>query len=513
MAQLLSEEVTTDLTPSIGYQLLNIITSGMYDDPLMVYREYIQNAVDSIDLAEQQGQLQEGEGLISIQIQGQTRSICIEDTGGGLDPLTAQDVLLSIGCSSKEGTDQRGFRGIGRLGGLAYCDLLRFETRSSQEQEITVVEWDRKLLDVLLPNMKKGTELLEVVKGITRVFRRKAGREDGCHFFRVLMQKVRRFHSDRLMVIKTVRDYLSQVAPVPYDEASFSHAAKVKKHFENIPGYRSYKLMVNDKAVYRPYTDEIQVSMNVCDRISDVKLYELGDAAAPLARGWYAEMEYKGSLPASVAMRGIRVKHGNIEVGDEYFLSSAYTERRFATWVIGEIQICNRNIRPNARRDGFEQTPEFELFLEQSNALGRFLSRLCRRSSSERCVTQGAARHLQEIEVGLQSLAFFIDREHRESFLKAMREKLEKVRISMAASSNHRKLKDKCQELQLRMQSLNGCRSFLENCIDGRTVRHMDKISIVQKLMKNLYREYQNSSSVEELVQKTIFPFLKSTLK
>lgn len=35
----------------IGKHTLESLTSGMYSDPYVVYREYIQNATDSIDEA------------------------------------------------------------------------------------------------------------------------------------------------------------------------------------------------------------------------------------------------------------------------------------------------------------------------------------------------------------------------------------------------------------------------------------------------------------------------------
>ena len=34
-----------------GMYLLETLTSGMYNEPLTIYREYIQNAVDSIDIS------------------------------------------------------------------------------------------------------------------------------------------------------------------------------------------------------------------------------------------------------------------------------------------------------------------------------------------------------------------------------------------------------------------------------------------------------------------------------
>ena len=158
MVRALFEEVAEvkQKVPFIGYQILDIITSGMYDDPLMIYREYIQNAVDSIDVTVQEGQLHSGEGRISILISGLNRSVSIEDNGGGIPEANAKRILLDLGCSPKDGSGQRGFRGIGRLGGLAYCDLLRFETRSSGEKAVTVVEWDKKCLDDLKQWMLKN---------------------------------------------------------------------------------------------------------------------------------------------------------------------------------------------------------------------------------------------------------------------------------------------------------------------------------------------------------------------
>ena len=97
-----------------------MVTSGMYDEPLMVYREYVQNSVDSIDGAVEQGNLSANEGLISISVSGRERSVCIEDNGTGVSQSVAPKILLDLGCSPRN-SRQRGFRGIGRLGGLAFA--------------------------------------------------------------------------------------------------------------------------------------------------------------------------------------------------------------------------------------------------------------------------------------------------------------------------------------------------------------------------------------------------------
>ena len=52
MATLVCKEIK-DFKPEkslVGKQMLEIVTIGMYNDPCMVYREYIQNAADAIAL-------------------------------------------------------------------------------------------------------------------------------------------------------------------------------------------------------------------------------------------------------------------------------------------------------------------------------------------------------------------------------------------------------------------------------------------------------------------------------
>ena len=52
----------------IGKFTLETLTTGMYDSPKDIYREYIQNAVDSIDNAIAEGILKPGKDCIEIKI-------------------------------------------------------------------------------------------------------------------------------------------------------------------------------------------------------------------------------------------------------------------------------------------------------------------------------------------------------------------------------------------------------------------------------------------------------------
>ena len=52
----------------IGKNVIENLTTAMYEDLRIIYREYIQNSADSIDKAIQQGLLGPGEARVEIEI-------------------------------------------------------------------------------------------------------------------------------------------------------------------------------------------------------------------------------------------------------------------------------------------------------------------------------------------------------------------------------------------------------------------------------------------------------------
>jgi molecular chaperone HtpG len=510
MAEILSRFEQRQLEPVIGRQVLDIITSGMYDDPLMVYREYIQNAVDSIDLGIEKQILDSDEGEISIDISGFNRSVRIQDNGIGIPNSEAKAVLINLGSSPKEGLNLRGFRGIGRLGGLAYCDLLRFETRSGAQEEVAVVEWYKKYLDEQLKGARGEATLIEAIKKVARGYLRPPQKEDPKHFLRVEMTNVQKFHSDSLMDIERVGEYLSQVAPVSYNPSKFSFANKLNEHFSRIKDFRTYEIYLNGEQVFRPYEDGVTISNDRKDRIKDVECFEfLDNKGSSLALGWYAKTNFMASLPSQVSMRGIRVRQGNMEIGDEYFLADMYTERRFATWNIGEIHIWNHNLKPNSRRDGFEQTENYERFLEQANALGKHLSTLCRKHSLERSLNIRLECEIKSLERMVNNLKFVIDREHLESIKTKVEDSLQRIKPLIERSNGEGELRRRLQAIIKKSEKIGRSAKYLGDSLDGRTVRHIPKKELMRKVCRAVLDEYQGSKSAYELVDKILYSFLK----
>jgi hypothetical protein len=494
--------------PIIGRQLFDVITSGMYDNPLMIFREYIQNAVDSIDLGIEQGTITLSDAIIEIELNGQDRSITVMDHGIGLSKIDAHHNLRNLGCSSKEGTLQRGFRGIGRLGGLAYCDELVFETRSHSDEMVTVVTWDRIAFEKLTADNGAFVSLLETIERVSHVSSRVAEKCEPPHFFKVTLKNVHRFHSDVLMNVKAVYGYLSQVAPVTYDHQSFQFAGLIESNYSKLLDYRCYKITVNGREIKRPYSDVFNVSSEKADKISDIEFFTfLGFDETPIALGWYARTNFLASLPAFLNCRGIRVRQGNLEIGNEHFLDEAFTERRFSGWQIGEIHILNNKLRPNARRDGFEQSSHYERFLEQAHLLGRHLSGLCRKSSSERTIKVRVEITLQRLEQLFAAPTTYIDEEHYEQALEYARKSLKQIETS-ANNGAPKVLHERYSSLVKLVEERLRKPVYLDKILDGRRLRKLNKKALLTHVAKTIVTSSSNTSTANELLQKIILPFI-----
>src|SRR5215469_3808953 len=118
----------------VGKDILEVLSNAMYVDPLAIYREYVQNAADAIDEARRTGVLSPRQtGTVEIEIDIERRTVLIRDNGTGIPAAEFENRLTSFGASVKRGTNSRGFRGVGRLSGLAYCQELIFGERAINE--------------------------------------------------------------------------------------------------------------------------------------------------------------------------------------------------------------------------------------------------------------------------------------------------------------------------------------------------------------------------------------------
>ena len=130
---------------TIGIDLLKMLMLQLYSNPRCIYREYIQNALDSINEAVQLGILKRvKDGHVGIQIS--SNNVTIEDNGTGIQSALAVKYLTDIANSIKNGVNTAGLYGVGRLSGGGYCDILEFDTSYQGEGLGTVVTMDTRIL-------------------------------------------------------------------------------------------------------------------------------------------------------------------------------------------------------------------------------------------------------------------------------------------------------------------------------------------------------------------------------
>lgn len=332
-----------------GMYLLETLTSGMYNNPLSVYREYIQNSVDSIDICKNKKNK-----FVRIDLNPIEKSITIFDNASGISSKEVGSVLNGIGSSKKTGQGLRGFRGIGRLGGIAFSEQVTFRTKSSGEYIETIQTWDCNKLNSMLANKTHGKmtihELLAEVTKINKVKSTDANKS----YFEVKLDGVSSFRN-YIFDYKKVKEFISQVAPVDYNHHSFSFGETINKNLKSlVSNYCHYHILLNDKPIFKPYSDEVKVTKTGFDKIADIHFITFTIDREPAAYGWYGKRkEFIGSISKGDDSAGLRVRVGNILLGDEHLLDRCFREDRFNSYLIGEIHVIHPELIPNSRRDDF----------------------------------------------------------------------------------------------------------------------------------------------------------------
>jgi hypothetical protein len=107
----------------VGADILSVITESLYDRPIVVFREYIQNSADSI-ISERERNIVRNNAIALIWKHDD--DLYFFDNGGGIDPDQFVTKMTTIGSSDKKRENSFGYKGIGRLSGLSYCEFLEF---------------------------------------------------------------------------------------------------------------------------------------------------------------------------------------------------------------------------------------------------------------------------------------------------------------------------------------------------------------------------------------------------
>ena len=410
----------------VGREVCEIVTTGMYTDPLSFYREYIQNAVDA--LAEV-GNL--GEGTIKLAVDARERSVTMMDNGPGMEHGEAVRALVPVGDSGKRRGVDRGFRGIGRLSALAFADRVRFLTRREGDDVVTEVVWNGETLRERLRDTRGAGEVIRACVGVREV----DGGRYPAHFFEVRVEGVHRYVAGTVLNSVMVRDYVGEVCPVPMG-TEFPFSQDVEELLACDPSLASVSIVVNgrDEPITRPFGSEIKLSASKRDEFTEfepITIPAVGTTGHS-AIGWLTHSRYRGAVPRRARIRGLRLRVGNIQVGGEGVFDFLFPESRFNRWCVGEIHVVDRRLVPNARRDYLEAGPHTRNLENHLRAVCRRIARRCRDASRGRLRERKVLSALQEADDGLQLAASgYLTQSQAKEIVSRVVEDLEGVRESV----------------------------------------------------------------------------------
>jgi len=414
----------------VGKDILEILSSAMYVDPLAIYREYVQNSADAIDEARQTGVLRSNEvGAVAIELDISNRVAKIRDNGTGIPASQFETQMTAFGASAKRGRNARGFRGVGRLSGLAYCQELLFRSRFAGEPSVSELRWDCRKTKALLSSADFAGDLAAVVSQSVQV-RQVDGRKWPEHFFEVELRGITRLRSDCLLNPEVIEEYLSQVAPLPFDPR-FRFGEDITEWLQERVGLGSLSLIMpgKGKPTFRPHRNSFDVSSGT-DTFQELQKIDIpGTNGGIAAVGWILHHGYKGAVPEAM-LKGLRLRSGDIQIGTSGILEDLFTETRFNSWCVGEVHVIDGRIVPNGRRDHFEQNVHFSNLINHLSPIAREISNRCRTSSMKR-------NWLRQFELQQSGIADKISAIKQGSLTRIQRKQME-MDIAQAIGAMHR---------------------------------------------------------------------------
>ncbi len=354
----------------IGKHLIEMLMFNLYADNRVIYREYVQNASDSIQLAIKQGILTPEDAHITVHIE--MGKISIEDNGTGISVNDSERILKDIANSQKD-ESQAGRFGIGRLSGGGYCRTLIFETTQKGENQKSVLSFNVDNIRQIINDPDHQPSASEIIDENTTF--RVENEDADLHYFKVTLKGVLPEYANIICNEQLVTDYLREVAPIKF-EASFKHNildceidneenAEVRDYYNNLD---CITLTVNNKLdIRKPYKSKIQSAKN--DKIEHVRFFVIKDAQyGDLAWGWAGITPFSEVIkePDDNAVVGFRLRLHNILIGTKNHFDEqrVFKQSRSNKYFVGEVHVINKNIKPTPQRDDLAPSKETICFYD-----------------------------------------------------------------------------------------------------------------------------------------------------
>ena len=345
----------------MGLRLLETLTSALYEDPIVFFREYVQNSADAFTRHPVTN------ARIDIKIDKKNKKIVFLDNGYGIPKKDFIDKMTSIGKSDKsKAIDQIGFRGIGRLAAMPFCKELIFKNKVENEEEIQVFSWDGEKYNTLL-SQSETDDLESAIEQITQKSVLKYEGNISDHFFKVELVSYRT-EIEELVNGKDFKQKLSRLLPLKYAD-SFEAKKAIHNHYKKFMGESlekyEFDVYLDDDQLYKPYSETHILESDIV--FWDLSFDQLSEEVPAEKIGvlWFTFNRKVSSNPAN-SPRGIFVRSKNMLLGNEYAIADSVSKgnndyvttyrelTQTLNGVYGELLIDTQRLSDNARRDWFK---------------------------------------------------------------------------------------------------------------------------------------------------------------
>lgn len=497
-----------------GANILENLTTGMYQDSKVIYREYIQNSCDSIDNALKYGVLKNiNNGIIDLWLDYESRTISIEDNGTGIPASEFHNALGDIADSDKKIGENKGFRGIGRLCGLAYCKELVFTSSFKGEDIISEMRCNAEKMRLLLSENAKGNKYSasEVLREINSYSTKKT-KDINSHFFKVELLGINNENRD-LLDEDEIRDYLSFVAPVPYQN-TFIFRDLIYKHVKKLNfTLDEYIIKLEGNQIFKKFKTYIKKSdEKTHDQIFDIAPHDFYDSNGNLiAWMWIGLSKFTGAIPKSNQMRGLRLRKENIQLGGEDTLQKLFKEDRGNSYFVGEVFAVSDDLVPNSQRDYFNENPARAIFeKELSNFFNDELYKLY-----YNCSTVNSAQ--KKIDKYENTYAEFNEKNIRNAFVNEDHRNLEFQKVEDAkkeAEAAHKRIEKVKEKAEENPDSLIGKvikKIEIEKTTNIMQVQKIDNLNVESKLKYRVDKLSKYNKNERKLISKIFDLIISST--
>lgn len=350
--------------------ILESLTSGLYNEINFAVREYLQNGYDSIKCARKLGVPEPIEGYcINVNITKDNRIITITDNGTGMDKSVLSE-YTSIGGGTKNIPELTGHKGIGKLSGLRFFDNFRVRTKTYESSFGYELVWDSgKMMKALLNNQEKMKQIpyVDFIKDFVTINRFDCNGEENQHYTQIQLIDV--FQEFRSQVTDlNIGNFIRSVFPVPFYAEGFQFSEKINSWLgDDMVQVQTY---INDCVIYQFYRDT--------DKLVDPYFYSIKYDDKIRAKAWISWINDTSESISKSELRGIKFRCKGICVGDSnLFANNCMPSGRgpISKWFTGEIIVLDEEIKPSAARDRFyEGDASKRFFKEIMTRVGKDLS-------------------------------------------------------------------------------------------------------------------------------------------